>query len=124
MKVHLKLSRMQYEGFVTVIKNCINTLAGTDIQSVQYRDAHFDLQIKMQSRFWQLKEKNNITLTDIEVLAVADTLGDSAARFFPYEKTLAYYILAEIDYQKERHVCLMIGNLSRKMDNSQLTMDE
>lgn len=123
MKAHLKLNRMQYESFLTVIKNCLNTLTGTDLKSVQYRDALFSLQVKLQSRFWQLKDKNNITLTDMETLSIADMLGNLAAFFSPYEKALAYWILAEIDYQKERHVCLMMGNLSRKMNNGELGIE-
>lgn len=123
MKVHLKLNKMKYEGFLTVLKNCLNSLTGTDLKSVQYRDALFGLQVKLQGRYLNIKEKNNITLTDMETLSIADMLGNFAAVFPPYEKALAYWILAEIDYQKERHVCLMMGNLSRKMNNGELGIE-
>ena len=123
MKVHLKLNKMKYEGFLILIKNCLNAITRTDLKSVQYRDALFDLQTKLQGRYWNIKEKNNITLTDMEVLALSDMLGTLAADFPPYDKALAYHILTEIDFQKERHVCLLLSNLSRKMNNGQLGIE-
>lgn len=117
MKVTLKLSRSQYKGVVTIVMNCCNALAGESLREVEYRDALWKLQVKLAGKVPTLKGHNQLTLGELETLALFDVVGDLVERFGPYEMGLGYWMLAEIDRQRMEYVSLMRQNIVNEQQN-------
>lgn len=103
------------KGVATICQNCCNALSGVDFIAVQYRDALRGLLVKLAVKMPTLKNKNSLTLTDVEALALYETVGDLVERMEPLEMGVGYTLLAEIDKQRSAYVSLMMGNLSREM---------
>lgn len=113
MKVKLKLTREQYKGVATIVNNCCNALVGVSFVEVQYRDALSGLLLKMVGKMPMLKGKGNgLTLGETESLALWETVNELVRCFGPYEMSLGYWMLGEIDRQCIAHVSLMRNNLS------------
>lgn len=120
MKVKLKLNRDQYKGVATIAMNCCNALAGTTFPEVQYRDALWKLQTRIAAKVPTLKKKGNtLTLGEVESLALFEVMGDLVHGFQSYELGLGYWILAEIDRQKQEYVALMRANLTANLTINQ-----
>ena len=114
MKVKLKLTREQYKGVATIVKNCCNALVGVSFTEVQYRDALRGLLLKMAGKIPMLKGKgNSLTLGELESLALFETVNDLVRRFGPYEMSIGFWLLGEIDQQCMQYVTLMKNNLSQ-----------
>lgn len=115
MKIRLKLTRDQYKGVATICQNCCNALAGVTFPEVQYRDALRGLMLRMAAKVPTLKAKgNSLALGEIESLALYTTVGDLVVRFDPFELSVGYWLLAEIDLQRMAYVTLMRANLNEK----------
>lgn len=114
MKVRLKLTRDEYKGVATIVKNCCNALAGVTFTEVQYRDALRGLMLKMAGKISTLKGKgNSLTLGEVESLALFETVNDLVREFGPYEMSMGFWLLGEIDRQCMQYVALMKNNLSQ-----------
>ena len=112
MKIKLKMTRTEMKGIATVVQCCCNALSGEEFEAVQYRDALVGLLLKLAARMTQLKNKNSLMLTDMEALALWETMKEvSMAAWPPLEMSVGYTVLTEIDLQKSRYVSLMKGNL-------------
>lgn len=112
MKIKLKLNRNQYKGVATIAQNCCNALSGISFEEVQYRDALRSLVLKMASRVPTLRDRNNsLTLGEMESLALWRTVNDLVMEFQPYEMSLGFWMLGEIDQQRGRYITLMKANL-------------
>ena len=70
MKAKLKFTASQYEGFYTCIDNCIKLLVIDVLESYTYFHTLVNLKAKMGVKLPYLKQKNAITLSDLETLAV------------------------------------------------------
>ena len=117
MKVKLKLTREEYKGVATIVRNCCNALAGVSFVEVQYRDALSGLLLKMVGKIPTLKGKgNSLTLGEVESLALWETVGDLVRRFESYEMSLGYWMLGEMDRQRMEHVALMKNNLAEQQN--------
>ena len=115
MKIKLKLTRDQYKGVATISQNCCNALAGETYPEVQYRDALRGLVLRMVAKVPTLKAKGNtLTLGDLESLALFDTVNDLVGRFQPFELSIGYWLLGEIDLQRGQYVTLMKANLTEQ----------
>ena len=113
MKIKLKLTRSQYKGIATIAQNCCNALAGVTFEEVQYRDALRGLILKMAAKVPTLREKgNSLTLGEVESLALWRTVDDLVQQFQPFEMSLGYWMLGEIDQQRGRYVSLMKANIA------------
>ena len=111
MRIKLKLSRGQYKGVATIAQNCCNALAGETFPEVQYRDALRGLVLRMAAKVPTLKGKGNgLTLGEMESLALFDTVNDLVGRFQPFELSIGYWLLGEIDLQRGQYVTLMKAN--------------
>ena len=111
MRIKLKLTRSQYKGVATIVQNCCNALAGTTLEEVQYRDALMSLMLKMAARVPTLREKgNSLTLDEVGSLALWRTVNDLVQRFQPFEMSVGYWLLGEIDRQRMAYVSLMRAN--------------
>lgn len=118
MKIKLKLTRNQYKGVATIAQNCCNALSGVSFEEVQYRDALRGLILKMAAKVPTLRDKNNsLTLGEVESLALWRTVGDLVQQFQPFEMSLGYWMLGEIDMQCGRYVSLMKANLTTQQTN-------
>lgn len=117
MKIKLKLTRDQYKGVATIAQNCCNALAGETFPEVQYRDALRGLVLRMAAKVPTLKAKgNSLTLGELESLALFTTVGDLVSGFQPFELSLGYWMLAEIDRQRMQYLTLMRANLTEQRD--------
>lgn len=117
MKIKLKLTRDQYKGVATIAQNCCNVLAGVTFPEVQYRDALRALILRMAAKVPTLKAKrNSLTLGELESLALFTTVGDLVSGFQPFELSLGYWMLAEIDRQRMQYLTLMRANLTEQRD--------
>lgn len=117
MKIKLKLTRDQYKGVATISQNCCNALAGETYPEVQYRDALRALMLRMAAKVPTLKAKgNSLTLGELESLALFDTVDDLVGRFQPFEMSIGYWLLGEIDRQRGQYVTLMKANLTEQRD--------
>ena len=117
MKIKLKLTRDQYKGVATIAQNCCNALAGVTFPEVQYRDALRGLVLRMAAKVPTLKAKgNSLTLGELESLALFTTVGDLVSGFQPFELSLGYWMLAEIDRQRMQYLTLMRANLTEQRD--------
>ena len=117
MKIKLKLTRDQYKGVATIAQNCCNALAGVTFPEVQYRDALRALILRMAAKVPTLKAKrNSLTLGELESLALFTTVGDLVSGFQPFELSLGYWMLAEIDRQRMQYLTLMRANLTEQRD--------
>ena len=115
MRIKLKLTRDQYKGVATICQNCCNALAGETFVEVQYRDALRGLMLRMAAKVPTLKAKgNSLTLGELESLALFDTVDDLVGRFQPFEMSIGYWLLGEIDRQRGQYVTLMKANLSEQ----------
>lgn len=115
MKIKLKLTRDQYKGVATIAQNCCNALAGETYPEVQYRDALRALMLRMAAKVPTLKAKgNSLTLGELESLALFDTVDDLVGRFQPFEMSIGYWLLGEIDRQRGQYVKLMKANLTEQ----------
>lgn len=115
MKIRLKLTRDQYKGVATIAKNCCNALAGVTFPEVQYRDALCGLVLRMAAKVPTLKAKgNSLTLGELESLALYAAVGDLVGLFQPFELSIGYWLLAEIDRQRMAYVALMRANLTEQ----------
>lgn len=115
MKIKLKLTRDQYKGVATISQNCCNALAGETYPEVQYRDALRGLVLRMVAKVPTLKAKGNtLTLGDLESLALFDTVNDLVGKFHPFEMSIGYWLLGEIDQQRGQYVTLMKANLTEQ----------
>lgn len=115
MKIKLKLTRDQYKGVATICQNCCNALAGVTFPEVQYRDALRGLMLRMAAKVPTLKAKgNSLTLGEIESLALFDTVNDLVGKFQPFEMSIGYWLLGEIDRQCGQYVTLMKANLTEQ----------
>lgn len=111
MRIKLKLTRNQYKGVATIAQNCCNALAGETFPEVQYRDALRALMLRMAAKVPTLKAKGNgLTLGELESLALFDTVNDLVGRFQPFELSIGYWLLGEIDLQRGQYVTLMKAN--------------
>ena len=111
MRIKLKLTRDQYKGVATICQNCCNALAGETFVEVQYRDALRGLMLRMAAKVPTLKAKgNSLTLGELESLALFDTVDDLVGRFQPFELSIGYWLLGEIDRQRGQYVTLMKAN--------------
>ena len=118
MKVKLKLTREQYKGVATIVRNCCNALAGVSFVEVQYRDALSGLLLKMAGKIPTLKGKgNSLTLGEVESLALWETVDNLVRKFEPYEMSLGYWMLGEMDRQCMEHVALMKNNLAGQQNS-------
>lgn len=111
MTIKLRLTREEMRGVATIAQNCCNALSGDTFEAVQYRDALRGLVLKLVGRMPTMKNKNSLTLTEMEALAMHNVLGDLVDMFQPYEMSLGYTILGEMDSQRNTYVGLMKGNL-------------
>lgn len=112
MKIRLKLTRDQYKGVATICQNCCNALAGVTFPEVQYRDALRGLMLRMAAKVPTLKAKgNSLTLGETESLALWETVNDLVRGFQPFELSVGYWLLGEIDRQRGQYVTLMKANL-------------
>lgn len=117
MKIKLKLTRDQYNGVATIAQNCCNALAGVTFPEVQYRDALRALILRMAAKVPTLKAKgNSLTFGELESLALFTTVGDLVSGFQPFELSLGYWMLAEIDRQRMQYLTLMRANLTEQRD--------
>lgn len=117
MKIKLKLTRDQYKGVATIAQNCCNALAGVTFPEVQYRDALRALILQMAAKVPTLKAKgNSLTLGELESLALFTTVGDQVSGFQPFELSLGYWMLGEIDRQRMQYLTLMRANLTEQRD--------
>ena len=117
MKIKLKLTREQYKGVATIAQNCCNALAGVTFPEVQYRDALRGLVLRMAVKVPTLKAKGNpLTLGELESLALFDTVNDLVGNFQPFELSIGYWMLGEIDRQRGQYVTLMRANLTEQRD--------
>ncbi len=117
MKIKLKLTRDQYKGVATIAQNCCNALAGVTFPEVQYRDALRALILRMAAKVPTLKAKgNSLTFGELEGLALFTTVGDLVSGFQPFELSLGYWMLAEIDRQRMQYLTLMRANLTEQRD--------
>lgn len=117
MKIKLKLTRDQYKGVATIAQNCCNALAGVTFPEVQYRDALRALILRMAAKVPTLKAKgNSLTLGELESLALFTTVGDLVSGFQPFELSLCYWMLGEIDRQRMQYLTLMRANLTEQRD--------
>lgn len=117
MKIKLKLTRDQYKGVATIAQNCCNALSGVTFPAVQYRDALRALMLRMAAKVPTLKAKgNSLTLGELESLALFTTVGDLVSGFQPFELSLGYWMLAEIDRQRMQYLTLMRANLTEQRD--------
>ncbi len=117
MKIKLKLTRDQYKGVATIAQNCCNALSGVTYPEVQYRDALRALMLRMAAKVPTLKAKgNSLTLGELESLALFTTVGDLVSEFQPFELSLGYWMLAEIDRQRMQYLTLMRANLTGQRD--------
>lgn len=117
MKIKLKLTRDQYKGVATIAQNCCNALAGVTFPAVQYRDALRALILRMAAKVPTLKAKgNSLTFGELESLALFTTVGDLVSGFQPFELSLGYWMLAEIDRQRMQYLTLMRANLTEQRD--------
>ena len=115
MKIKLKLTREQYKGVATIAQNCCNALAGVTFPEVQYRDALRGLVLRMAVKVPTLKAKGNpLTLGELESLALFDTVNDLVGNFQPFELSIGYWMLGEIDRQRGQYVTLMKANLTEQ----------
>ena len=115
MKIRLKLTRDQYKGVATIAQNCCNALAGETFPEVQYRDALRGLMFRMAAKVPTLKAKgNSLTLGETESLALWETVNDLVRGFQPFELSIGYWLLGEIDRQRMAYVALMRANLNEK----------
>ncbi len=115
MKIKLKLTRDQYKGVATIAQNCCNALAGETYPEVQYRDALRGLVLRMAAKVPTLKAKGNpLTLGELESLALFDTVNDLVGNFQPFELSIGYWMLGEIDRQRGQYVTLMKANLTEQ----------
>ena len=115
MRIKLKLTRDQYKGVATICQNCCNALAGETFVEVQYRDALRGLMLRMAAKVPTLKAKGNgLTLGELESLALFDTVNDLVGRFQPFELSIGYWLLGEIDRQRGQYVTLMKANLTEQ----------
>lgn len=117
MRIKLKLTRDQYKGVATIAQNCCNALAGETFPEVQYRDALRGLVLRMAAKVPTLKGKGNgLTIGELESLALFTTVGDLVSGFQPFELSLGYWMLAEIDRQRMQYLTLMRANLTEQRD--------
>ena len=115
MKIKLKLTRDQYKGVATIAQNCCNALADETYPEVQYRDALRGLMLRMVAKVPTLKAKGNtLTLGELESLALFDTVNDLVGKFQPFEMSIGYWMLGEIDRQRGQYVTLMKANLTEQ----------
>lgn len=115
MRIKLKLTRDQYKGVATICQNCCNALAGETFPEVQYRDALRALMLRMAAKVPTLKAKGNgLTLGELESLALFDTVNDLVGKFQPFEMSIGYWLLGEIDRQRGQYVTLMKANLTEQ----------
>lgn len=115
MKIKLKLTRDQYKGVATIAQNCCNALAGETYPEVQYRDALRGLMLRMAAKVPTLKAKGNtLTLGELESLALFYTVNDLVGKFQPFELSVGYWLLGEIDRQRGQYVTLMKANLTEQ----------
>lgn len=117
MKVKLKFSDSQFYAFATIVKYVLNSVKKNDFESIQYADALTGLLFNLIKRMTDLKEKNSITLTEIEALALYNLMSGIVDNFKPYEKCIIYKIFEEIDTQKHMHLTLKMKNLSLQEQN-------
>ena len=117
MKIRLKLTRDQYKGIATIAQNCCNALAGVSFVEVQYRDALRGLMLRMAAKVPTLKSKgNSLTLGELESLALSVTVDDLVGQMQPFEMSLGYWLLAEVDRQRMAYVTLMRANLMEQQN--------
>lgn len=116
MQVKIKLSKSQINAFQMVLQCCLKAIEGTSLLSVQYKDALMNLLMKITMRKPTLKDKNSITLTDMETVAFFVLSGSMVKYLQPYEKSLTYHILAEIERQKDNYITLVNGNLYNRFE--------
>lgn len=113
MKIKLTLTRDQYKGLATIAQNCCSAIGGETFHEVQYRDALRGLTLRMAAKVPTLKAKRNVvTLGELESLALFSTVDDLVPQFQPYEMSIGYWLLGEIDRQRGQYVTLMKANLS------------
>lgn len=122
MKIKLKLTRIEMKGIATVVQNCCNALSGENFIVVQYRDALSGLLLKLAGKMPTLRNTNRMTLTEMESLALYETLNDLVEKIPPLEMGVSYTVLREIDRQRMSHVSLMRGNLMAMVNEGQTLM--
>lgn len=111
MKIKLTLTRDQYKGLATIAQNCCGAIGGETFHEVQYRDALRGLTLRMAAKVPTLKAKRNVvTLGELESLALLSTVDDLVPQFQPYEMSIGYWLLGEIDRQRGQYVTLMKAN--------------
>ena len=98
MKIHLSLTKSDFQTLENLVVACGRAIEGDSFGEVAFRDALTGLGVKMWSRTFELKERrNSLTLTDCEALALWHVFGDLADKMPPYEQGLAARVIMHLD---------------------------
>lgn len=111
MKIRLKLTKSQVQGLAVIAKCTFDTIEGNGFDDIQYKEALRGLIMKIVCKLPCLKEKNIIVLTDMEALVLWEITPGLTYKLGPFEKSLVYIIINEIDKQCSSHCIIMRGNL-------------
>lgn len=111
MKARLKFSREEAKGFVTLVKNLSGMVTNESFGGMMFQDALRGLLLKLVKKMPGMKKTFVITLTEIETLAMEWTLEDMVEVMMPFERSIGYMILDEMDRQWKERDRLMTVNL-------------
>lgn len=112
MQVHLKLTKSEYMALMRVARQQLTRRNGPeDFGAFQELSAMWGLVMKMQGRLLELKEKANLTLTDMEAYTLYQCVD--VAVLEAYEAAVLMRILTQIEEQWMSRWAMMRGNLER-----------